>query len=72
MLEEAIATASKLGLVGPGHHVVCVERVHDAFCVKIVAVDELGLGIDRPDGVDPTAAVVGAWGRRGATGQRGH
>ncbi|KAG2497916.1 hypothetical protein HYH03_004180 [Edaphochlamys debaryana] len=60
VLEEAIAMSSRLGLVGPGHHVVVVERVHDAFCLKIVAVDELGLGIDRGTGMpyDPAAVVV--------------
>lgn len=51
--------ASRLGLVGPGNHVVVVERVHDAFCLKIVAVDELGLGIEREGPVDPAAVVVG-------------
>ncbi|PNW77193.1 hypothetical protein CHLRE_10g426292v5 [Chlamydomonas reinhardtii] len=62
VLEEAIALSSRLGLVGPGHFVVVVERVHDAFCLKIVAVDELGLGIQREDGAlaDPTATVVRA------------
>ncbi|GIL72321.1 hypothetical protein Vretifemale_2686, partial [Volvox reticuliferus] len=55
VLEEAIAMASRLGLVGPGHHVVVVERVHDAFCLKIVAVDELGLGIQRDRPMDPAA-----------------
>jgi pyruvate kinase len=34
VLEEAVAMATRLGLVGPGHHVVCIERVHDAFCLK--------------------------------------
>lgn len=35
VLEEAVATAAALGLVGPHQHVVCVERIHDAFCVKV-------------------------------------
>ncbi|MEW5318442.1 MAG: hypothetical protein WDW38_009663, partial [Sanguina aurantia] len=47
VLEEAISTAVKLGLAAPHDHVVCVERIHDSFCVKVVAVDELGLGIER-------------------------
>ncbi|KXZ56864.1 hypothetical protein GPECTOR_1g78 [Gonium pectorale] len=60
VLEEAIAMSSRLGLVGPGHHMVVVERVHDAFCLKIVAVDELGLGIQRDGPLDPARAVVRA------------
>lgn len=44
LLEEAVAVAGRMGLVKPHDHVVCVQRIHDDFCVKIVAVDEMGEG----------------------------
>lgn len=44
LLEEAVAVAGRMGLVKPHDHVVCVQRIHDDFCVKIVAVDEMGGG----------------------------
>ncbi|KAF5832362.1 pyruvate kinase [Dunaliella salina] len=50
VLEEAVITAARWGLVAPHQHVVIVERVHEHFAVKIVAVDELGLGIKKPGG----------------------
>lgn len=40
VLEEAISTAVKLGLAAPHDHVVCVERIHDSFCVKVVAGED--------------------------------
>jgi len=47
VLEEAIAAAARMGLVQPHAHVVAVQRIHNDFCVKVVAVDALGGGIDR-------------------------
>jgi hypothetical protein len=36
---------SRWGLVKPGDHIVCVQRIHVDFVVKIVSVDEYGSGI---------------------------
>lgn len=35
MLEEAIATAARWGLVQAHQHVVVVERMHESFVVKV-------------------------------------
>jgi hypothetical protein len=48
VLEEAVLTASRWGLVVAHQHIVVMERIHEYFAVKIVAVDELGLGIKQP------------------------
>jgi pyruvate kinase len=45
VLEEAIRAAAAMGVVAPGSQVVCVQRIHDDFCVKIVAVNERGDGL---------------------------
>ena len=42
LLEEAIRSAARLGLVHALDHVVVVQRVHEDFCVKIVSVSETG------------------------------
>lgn len=44
LLHEAVVMAGRVGLVKPHDHVVCVQRIHDDFCVKIISVDELGAG----------------------------
>ncbi|GLC77052.1 hypothetical protein PLESTF_001878200 [Pleodorina starrii] len=51
LLQEAVVMAGRVGLVRPHDHVVCVQRIHDDFCVKIISVDELGAGIKRDDTV---------------------
>ncbi|KAG2492389.1 hypothetical protein HYH03_009335 [Edaphochlamys debaryana] len=51
LLQEAVVMASRVGLVKPHDHVVCVQRIHDDFCVKIISVDELGAGIKQDDTV---------------------
>lgn len=50
VLEEAIAAAARMGLVQPHAHVVAVQRIHNDFCVKVVAVDALGGGIEQATG----------------------
>eukprot|EP00983_Pelagomonas_calceolata_P072998 1151964-Pelagomonas_calceolata.AAC.10 len=35
VLEEAVTTAARWGLVAPHQHVVIVERVHEHFAVKV-------------------------------------
>jgi pyruvate kinase len=45
VLEEAIRAAAAMNVVVPGSQVVCVQRIHDDFCVKIVAVNERGDGL---------------------------
>jgi hypothetical protein len=47
VLEEAIAIASRMGVIKAHDHVVVVQRVHEDFCVKIVSVDGVGAGIKR-------------------------
>lgn len=49
LLDQAVRTAASRGLVRAHDHVVCVQRVKDDFCVKIVSVDTSGLGISRQD-----------------------
>ncbi|KXZ44880.1 hypothetical protein GPECTOR_61g833 [Gonium pectorale] len=51
LLQEAVVMAGRVGLVRPHDHVVCVQRIHDDFCVKIISVDELGAGIKRDDAI---------------------
>jgi len=42
VLEEAVTTAARWGLVAPHQHVVIVERVHEHFAVKVRSIrDEL-------------------------------
>lgn len=55
VLEEAISMAAYSGLVQPHQHVVCVQRIHDDFCVKIVAVNSMGGGIKRVYGTSVPA-----------------
>mmetsp|Transcript_33774 Transcript_33774/g.60980 ORF Transcript_33774/g.60980 Transcript_33774/m.60980 type:complete len:646 (-) Transcript_33774:934-2871(-) len=45
LLEESIAMSVKLGLVKANDHVVCIQRIHDDFCVKILSVDDGGSGV---------------------------
>lgn len=35
LLDEAVAMACRAGLVKPHDHVVCVQRIHEDFCVKV-------------------------------------
>lgn len=44
LLQEAVAMAGRVKLVKPHDHVVCVQRIHDDFCVKIISVDDMGAG----------------------------
>lgn len=44
VLQEAVAAAARLRLVRPGSFIVVVEQVHADLCIKLVAVDDLGLG----------------------------
>ena len=39
LLTDAIRSASALGLVTAGDHIVVVQRVHEDFCIKIVGVN---------------------------------
>ncbi len=41
VLAEAVAVAVSRGLVQPHQHVVCVLRVHEDFCIKILAANEV-------------------------------
>ena len=45
LLEETIAMAGRMGVVGPSDYVVVVQRLNHDFCVKILAVDDSGTGI---------------------------
>ncbi|KAL6752894.1 hypothetical protein V8C86DRAFT_3172018 [Haematococcus lacustris] len=58
VLEEAIATATRWGLVKPGQQVVVVERVHEHFAIKVVAVDSDGLGIKKSPTRGSTALAL--------------
>ncbi|GAX81790.1 hypothetical protein CEUSTIGMA_g9218.t1 [Chlamydomonas eustigma] len=50
LLEDAIQSASRLGLVRGGDHVVVVQRVQEDFCIKIVAVNDKSTGVLRNSG----------------------
>ena len=45
VLQDAIAAAVSMNLVKPYDHVVCVEKVHGDYCIKMVSVDAAGRGI---------------------------
>ncbi|KAK9828408.1 hypothetical protein WJX81_005360 [Elliptochloris bilobata] len=63
LLEEAVAMASRAGLVHAKDHIVVVQMLAGAFVVKIVSVDEGGYGIQaiRPKSlVDLMMATAGA------------
>lgn len=47
VLEHAIAKAAKMGVVAPGSHVVCIQQVHEEFCVKVISVNKFGTGIKK-------------------------
>lgn len=47
LLEDAIRSAGNMGLVKAKDYVVVLMRVHDDFCVKIVAVSETGCSVER-------------------------
>uniref|UniRef100_A0A7S0RHC8 Pyruvate kinase n=1 Tax=Chlamydomonas leiostraca TaxID=1034604 RepID=A0A7S0RHC8_9CHLO len=49
LLEDAVKHALRLGLVKARDQVVVVQRVHEDFCVKIVAVADNGTGIERDE-----------------------
>jgi pyruvate kinase len=49
LLDDAVRHAARLGLVKPLDHVVVVQRVHEDFCVKIVAVSHTCKGILRDE-----------------------
>ena len=46
LLEDAMRTATTMGLVKPNDYVVVVQRVHEDFCIKIVEVSDTS-GIKR-------------------------
>ena len=45
LLEEAVLMSAKVGLVRANDHIVCVQRIHEAYVVKIVSVNDKGTGI---------------------------
>mmetsp|Transcript_7041 Transcript_7041/g.11978 ORF Transcript_7041/g.11978 Transcript_7041/m.11978 type:complete len:775 (-) Transcript_7041:276-2600(-) len=47
VLENALKVCTRLGMVKPHDKVVVVQRSHHDFGVKIVSIDELGLGIKK-------------------------
>ena len=42
MLHEAVAAATKRGLVHAHDHVVCVMSIKDSLVVKVVTMDSIG------------------------------
>ena len=38
--------SSKVGLVKPHDHIVCVQRMGESFVIKIVSVNEAGDGVE--------------------------
>jgi hypothetical protein len=35
VLEAAVVSAARAGLVRPRHHVVVLQQIHEDFCVKV-------------------------------------
>ena len=46
LLEEAVLMSAQVGLVRANDHIVCVQRIHEAYVVKIVSVNDKGTGIE--------------------------
>lgn len=46
LLEEVVVMASRVGLVKPQDHIVCVQRMGESFVIKIVSVNESGDGVE--------------------------
>jgi hypothetical protein len=40
VLEAAVVSAARAGLVAPKHHVVVLQQIHDDFCVKVGRLDQ--------------------------------
>jgi len=58
LLEDAIRSAFKMNLIKPLDHIVVVQRVHEDFCVKIVACSQTGLGILRDEDIEGVAGLA--------------
>lgn len=46
LLEEVVLMSSKVGLVKPNDHIVCVQRMGESYVIKIVSVNEEGDGVE--------------------------
>lgn len=46
MLQEAVKSAAAMGLVKAHSYVVCVQRIHHEYCVKVMSVDPRGRGVE--------------------------
>ncbi|GMH36554.1 hypothetical protein BSKO_04422 [Bryopsis sp. KO-2023] len=55
VLEEAVMAAAGMGIVKQDDNVVCVQRIHDDFCLKIVSVNDLVKEFNRAAEVLPGA-----------------
>ncbi|KAF6256497.1 hypothetical protein COO60DRAFT_99442 [Scenedesmus sp. NREL 46B-D3] len=42
VLEAAVVAAARAGLVGPKHHVVVLQQIHEDFCVKVMSLNSSG------------------------------
>mmetsp|Transcript_18553 Transcript_18553/g.48364 ORF Transcript_18553/g.48364 Transcript_18553/m.48364 type:complete len:728 (+) Transcript_18553:1051-3234(+) len=47
ILEDAVSLVAQSGLVKPCSYIVCVQRIHEDFCVKVITVDKEGTGIQK-------------------------
>ena len=46
LLEEVVLMSSKVGLVKPKDHIVCVQRMGESYVIKIVSVNDDGDGVE--------------------------
>lgn len=37
ILEESVMAAAGMGIVKQDDHVVCIQRIHDDFCLKVIS-----------------------------------
>jgi pyruvate kinase len=45
VLRDAVKSATSRGLLGAGDHAVCVEKISGDYCIKMVSVDDSGIGV---------------------------
>jgi pyruvate kinase len=49
VLRGAIAAAAERGLLRPGDHAVCVEKISGDYCIKMISVDQSGRDLVKQD-----------------------
>lgn len=58
VLRDAVQAATSRGLLGPGDHAVCVEKISGDYCIKMVSVDASGAGVQDAGTVPHTSPLI--------------